>query len=225
MGIVLEMIVQGVIIKEAIVRENYQWRNCPRTCLYVLIMSRTRFRVNLYSIVAWMLRSSLLKTGAISEVQVTASNGIGTHNYLVCKRTLSHLAKLPKCPNWLVWLSGSVFIYKLRGCGFKSSCSNLFVSLWLIRLVIPGVFLNIMNKSFLVFASYFTTQVTRTFYVHKWYAQKEQYLSPRRQLSRVQLHGRLYLKFYFSGCLANKVLSPTKLGNVKKIHEMLGIIF
>ena len=36
--------------------------------LFVIIMSRTRFRVNLHSIVAWMSRNSFLETGAISEV-------------------------------------------------------------------------------------------------------------------------------------------------------------
>ena len=36
--------------------------------LYVLIMSRTRFRVNPYSIVAWISRNSLLEAGAISKV-------------------------------------------------------------------------------------------------------------------------------------------------------------
>ena len=36
--------------------------------LYVLIMSRMRFRVNPHSIVAWMLRNSLLEAGAKSEV-------------------------------------------------------------------------------------------------------------------------------------------------------------
>ena len=36
--------------------------------LYVIIMSRTRFRVNLHSIVAWMSRNSSLETSAISEV-------------------------------------------------------------------------------------------------------------------------------------------------------------
>ena len=36
-------------------------------------MSRTRFRVNLHSIVACMLRNSLLETGAISEVAKLAS--------------------------------------------------------------------------------------------------------------------------------------------------------
>ena len=43
--------------------------------LYVLFMSRTRFRVNPYSIVAWMSRNSLLEAGAISKVWVTA-NGL-----------------------------------------------------------------------------------------------------------------------------------------------------
>ena len=39
--------------------------------LYVLVISRTRFRVNLHSTVAWMSRNSLLETLAISEVTVT----------------------------------------------------------------------------------------------------------------------------------------------------------
>ena len=36
--------------------------------LYIFIMSRTSFRVNLHAIVAWISRKSLLKTGTISEV-------------------------------------------------------------------------------------------------------------------------------------------------------------
>ena len=39
--------------------------------LYVLIMSYTRFWVNLHSILTWMSRNSLLETGTISEVTVT----------------------------------------------------------------------------------------------------------------------------------------------------------
>ena len=39
------------------------WRRFHR--LYVLIKTRTRFRVNLHSIVVWMSRNSLLKTGSI----------------------------------------------------------------------------------------------------------------------------------------------------------------
>ena len=45
-------------------------------------------------------------------------NGIGTHNHLVRKQTLDHLAKL-------VWLNGRVFIYVLSGCGFESRCCHL----------------------------------------------------------------------------------------------------
>ena len=42
---------------------------------YVIIMPRTCFRVNPHSIVAaWMSRNSLLKTGTISEVYVTATD-------------------------------------------------------------------------------------------------------------------------------------------------------
>ena len=36
--------------------------------LCVIIMSRTRFRVNLHSIFSWILRNSLVETDAISEV-------------------------------------------------------------------------------------------------------------------------------------------------------------
>ena len=39
--------------------------------LYVLVMSRTHFKVNPHSIVAWMSRKSLLKAGAKSQVYVT----------------------------------------------------------------------------------------------------------------------------------------------------------
>ena len=56
-------------------------------CLYVLIVSRT------CSIVAWMSRNFLLKTGATSEV-LSDCSATGTHNYLVRKQTLNHLAKL-----------------------------------------------------------------------------------------------------------------------------------
>ena len=75
-----------------------------------------------------------------------------THNHLVHKRTINHLAKLAKClrsvvstylygafdcmflschvsvSKWIhtpVWLNGWVFVYELSGCGFESSCSHL----------------------------------------------------------------------------------------------------
>ena len=39
---------------------------------YVLFMSRTHFRVNLHSIVAWMSRNSFLQAGGNSEEEVTS---------------------------------------------------------------------------------------------------------------------------------------------------------
>ena len=83
--------------------------------LYVLAMSRTRFRVNRHSIVAWMSRSSLLEAGAESEGEVTATG----QNHLVLKRTLNHLARLAK---WLscalsvdrVWIHSKVWTIECR---------------------------------------------------------------------------------------------------------------
>ena len=45
-------------------------------------------------------------------------NWTRTHNHLVHKRTLNHLAKLVEFFSW-------VFVYELSGCGFESSCSHL----------------------------------------------------------------------------------------------------
>ena len=71
-------------------------------------MSPTRFRVNPHSTVAWMLRNSLLETGAISEVYVTAMGLKPT--------TIESLSQI-----------GWVFVYKPSGYGFESSCSHLFI--------------------------------------------------------------------------------------------------
>ena len=47
-------------------------------------------------------------------------NGTRTHNHLVCKRTLNHLAN-----HWTVWLNSWAFFYEISGCGFQSRCSHL----------------------------------------------------------------------------------------------------
>ena len=47
-------------------------------------------------------------------------NGTWTHNDLLCKQTLNHLAN-----HWPVWLNSWAFVYKLSGCGFWSHCSHL----------------------------------------------------------------------------------------------------
>ena len=46
-------------------------------------------------------------------------NWTGTHNHLVRKRILTHLAI------WPVWLKGWVFVSEPCGCWFESSCSHL----------------------------------------------------------------------------------------------------
>ena len=65
-------------------------------------------------------------------------NGTQTHNHLVHKRTLNHLAKLAFYYKWLIcvaitclycaltvrtYLNGWVFLYNLSVCGFKSCCN------------------------------------------------------------------------------------------------------
>ena len=55
-------------------QKNLNW-------LRVLIMSRTRFRVNLHSIAAWMLRNSLIDIWNLGDC-----NRIWTQNHLVHKR-------------------------------------------------------------------------------------------------------------------------------------------
>ena len=57
--------------------------------LYVLLMSRTRFRMNPHSIVGWMSRYSFLSRREIWSL--SDSNWTGTCNHLVHKQTLSHL--------------------------------------------------------------------------------------------------------------------------------------
>ena len=45
-----------------------EYVSLPRIWLYVLVMSRTRFRMNPHSIVAWTSRNPLLKALVKSEV-------------------------------------------------------------------------------------------------------------------------------------------------------------
>ena len=90
-----------------------------RVWLYVTIMSRTSFRVNLHSKVC--LNVEELLAGNRRHIwSFSDSNEIRTHNHLVRKRTLNHLA----C--WPVWPNGWVFVYELTPCGFQSRCCHHF---------------------------------------------------------------------------------------------------
>ena len=87
-------------------------------------MSRTSFRVNPNSIVCLNVKERLARSRR--HIWLIDSIGTWTHNHLVCKRTLNHLAKLAK------WLSCAVSSYLYggfdcilllsSGCGFESRC-------------------------------------------------------------------------------------------------------
>ena len=105
-------------------------------------MSHTRLRVNLNATVAWMSKNLLLETDAISEV-LKDSNGIPTHNRLVHKQVLNHLAKLIKQLSCVMstYLYG-VPDYTLSSCHVRASeWNNIVLS-------------HIVNESSIIFAKY-----------------------------------------------------------------------
>ena len=69
---------------------------CMTVCFYHFLYT---FRVNLYSVITWMLRNSLLETVGIWKLSDCNLNW--THSRLVCKQTLNHLAKLVSLAKWL----------------------------------------------------------------------------------------------------------------------------
>ena len=74
--------------------------NNAKSGLYVIIMSPTSFRVNLHSIVC-LNAKELLARSRRHMSSLSDSNVIRTHNYLVRKRTLNHIAKLASLAKWL----------------------------------------------------------------------------------------------------------------------------
>ena len=53
--------------------KDYKWMLIMDSSDCVIMMSHTRFRVNLVCVVAWMSKNALLEIGTISENQVTAT--------------------------------------------------------------------------------------------------------------------------------------------------------
>ena len=72
--------------------------------VYVPVMSRTRFRVNPDSLVAWKSRNSLFEKKR-KIWSLNRCNWTGTNNHLVHKRTLNHLAKMAKWLSWNVYVT------------------------------------------------------------------------------------------------------------------------
>ena len=98
--------------------------------LYVLIMSRTRFRVNPHSV--WFQSESTLLTLNVKflDIQATIECGFTLKRVRDMMRTYSQMHRTDKYSQhssiiWPVWLNGWVFVYELNGCGFESSCSHL----------------------------------------------------------------------------------------------------
>ena len=67
---------------------------------FVIIMSRMSFRVILHSIVCLNVKE-LLARSSRRIWSLTDSNGIRTHNRLVRKRTLNHLAQQASLAKWV----------------------------------------------------------------------------------------------------------------------------
>ena len=68
--------------------------------LYVIIMSRTSFRVNLHSVVCLNVKE-LFAWSRCHIWSLSDNNGIQTHNHLIHKQTLNHLAKWASLAKWL----------------------------------------------------------------------------------------------------------------------------
>ena len=98
--------------------------------LYVLIMSRTHFRVNPLSGVFWNVKE--LFTWTRCEIWSTIDcNVTRTHNHVVHKGTLNYLVKLVK------WLSCvvSTYLYGTFDCMFLSC--HVRISEWIYILELP----------------------------------------------------------------------------------------
>ena len=60
------------------------------TIMYVFYNVTFEISENLHFVVAWMSRNSVLEIGTISDIKWLKQSS----NHIVCKQTLSHLAKL-----------------------------------------------------------------------------------------------------------------------------------
>ena len=94
-----------------------------RIWLYVIIMSCTSFRENPHSVVCLNVKELLSRSRHHIWI-LSDSNVISTHNHLVCKQTLNHLAKMAK------WLSCVMRAYLFGIFDCMLSC-HVWVSEWI----------------------------------------------------------------------------------------------
>ena len=121
--------------------------NCAPQRVYVFIMSSTRFRVNPHY--SWLNVKEFLTRSRHKIWTLSDCNWTRTHNHLLRKRTLNHLAKLAILEIWLsirlwtkwlwVWVqlqcSSTRLIYLVR---FSSPWKQQKTSAFLICLVGGG---------------------------------------------------------------------------------------
>ena len=91
--------------------------------LYVLIMSRTRFRVNPHSIVnvKQLLAPNRRKIWSLSDCSRAR-----THNYLARKQTLNHVAKMV-----FYWIINIELLYHIYACDlYRFFCYANFFPFW-----------------------------------------------------------------------------------------------
>ena len=101
---------------------------------YVIIMSRTCFRVNLHNIVAWMSRSPCLKQMQYLKFkrQQRDSNPQLLSSW-TNTQPFTQTGQMHRTDEysqhssiiWPVWLTGWVFFYKLSCFGFEYRCCHL----------------------------------------------------------------------------------------------------
>ena len=110
------MNVKEVILKSNLIEEGKE------IGLHVLFMSRTRAFQSESTLYSCLNAKELLARSRPKIWRLSDCNWTRTKDHLVLKRTLNHLNRLNTrlvLPNW--W----VFVYKLSGSGFESSCSHL----------------------------------------------------------------------------------------------------
>ena len=99
----------------------FLWILKLRMILNVLIMSRTRFRVNPHSIVICLNGKELLSPNRWNIWSLSDCNGTRTHNHLVRKWTFNH--------GWL-------FVAELSDFGFEPPCSHFWSFNFLLQEII-----------------------------------------------------------------------------------------
>ena len=107
-------------IQILITQQRWNW-------LHIIIMSRTRSRVNLHSIVCLNIKE-LLAQSRHHDWRLSDSNGMWIHNHLARKRTLNHLAKSAK------WLSCGVSTYLFGAFDCILLSCHVRVSEWIYTL-------------------------------------------------------------------------------------------